>query len=216
MRWELEELAREALEMAPDVCVPVNPKKLAKCLGLSVHRLTEKAPDGCEGLLVGTKIFVDYAQRAERRQFSIAHEIGHHLLRTHGLPDTENNADYIASAVNLPRLDFEPDLKRYGCTRYGWDLIALRARHRHASFEAIARRIVSMREARAVVFDWPLLGQRKAGWYTVPWDHAPTADEKLAANEARASGAPVPLHSGLTAWPVLQHDWHRVITIASL
>jgi hypothetical protein len=212
MRWDLEEIARITLE-EHDMGTPVNTEVLAKKLKLTIHTWPE-----CEGVLVGTRIFVDPLLREERRQFAIGHEIGHYLRRQLGLEDAENvtatderAADYLAAALLQPRLDFEAALKRHG-----WDLIRLHAIFRNASFEAIARRIVALRDARAVVHDRPLRGQRPAGWYTIPWEHRPTHEERLAVEEAIACGAPVELRTGLTAWPVLQHDWHRAIALTAL
>jgi hypothetical protein len=205
MRWELEELARLALERA-DISAPVNAAQLARRLGFTVYH----APD-CLGLLVGRGIYVDDALRAERRHFSIAHELGHALQREAGLPDTERSADYLASALLLPKDDFDRDLRKRG-----WDLLALHARHRWASFEAIARRIVALREARAFVFDRPLQGQDAPRWYSVPWGLRPSHDEVVAAEEAFLCGAPVEVVAGVTGWPVIQHDWARAITVAAL
>lgn len=205
MNWELEQIATRVLEEL-DVQLPINPDVLAHRLGLTVV----DGGRGCEGLLLLElgQILVDETLRPERRAFAIAHELGHYLLRREGLPDTERDANYLASALLLPRAEFERDLRREG-----WDLIKLRARYRWASFEALARRIVALREARAFVFDKPLAGQRQPGWYSVPWGQRPTQTEKHAARMAAQLGAPVEPYGGLTAWPVLEHDWHRVITL---
>lgn len=204
MWWEMEEAARLALERA-NVGVPVDPELIASDQGLDVHHAET------EGALVGRFIFVDRRLRRERRAFAIAHEIGHHLMRDTPLWKSERAANYLASALLLPRFDFEADLRRYG-----WDLIALCAHHRFASFEAVARRIVALREARAFVFDHPLAGQREPSQYSVPWGLVPSDEELLAAAEARVYGAPIELRAGLTAWPVLEHDWHRVITVQNV
>jgi hypothetical protein len=209
MQWELEELAREALERA-NASTPVDPEEVVISEKLSVWN----AGSGCDGYLVGRRIFIDDALRRERRAFAIAHELGHHLQRkyagTRGLRDTEAGANYLASALLLPKLEIEAELRR------GWDLIRICARHRFASFEAVARRIVALREARAVVFDRPLAGQKPPSWYTVPYGGRPTDLELDAAREAASCGAPVAISSAITAWPVIEHDWARVITVASL
>ena len=204
MRWELEELARAILESS-NVGPPVDPEEIAFRLGL----LVQHSP-GCEGLLVGERILVDDSLRPQRRAFAIAHELGHHLQRLHGLSDTEAGANYLASALLLPRDDFERDLRRHG-----WDLLRLCCDHRFASFEAVARRIVALREARAFVFDNPLRGQRESGWYSVPWGLNPSEDERIAAQEAVDFGGPVEVVAGVTGWPVIEHDWVRVITLTS-
>lgn len=206
MRWDLEELARELLE-ASDLSSPVDPELIAIDLGLTV---LDGGP-GCAGFLVGETILVDEALRLERRAFTVAHELAHYVLRERGLPDPEHAANYLASAVLLPRDDFDRDLKRLG-----WDLIALCARHRFASFEAVARRIVALRGARAFVFDKPLRGQREPSWYSVPWGQHPSDEERLAAAEAVASGTPVEVRAGLTGWPVIQEDWARAITVTAV
>lgn len=204
MRWELEELAREALERA-NVSSPVDPEIVA-----DRHKLVVRHA-ATDGLLIGRTIYVREEHRRQRRAFAIAHEIAHWLLRRAGIPDTEANANYLASALLLPRLEFEAALRRYG-----WDLIMLCALHPFASFEAVTRRIVALREARAVVFDKPLRGQRRPSCYTVPYGLVPTDEERMAAREAVRSGAPVELRAGLTGWPVLEWDWHRAITLAAL
>lgn len=208
MDWEREELAREALEEA-DLSPAIHPYLLAHRLGF---RVRDGGP-GCEGVcLDATKeILIDESERAERRGFGVCHETGHHLQRRHGLRDTEAGANYLASALLLPRLEFEIDLKRHG-----WDLLALKSRHRHASFEALARRIHALREARVTVFDEPLRGQGRRGWYSVPRGGRPTRNERAAANEAADGGAPVEVVAGVTGWPVIEHDWIRVIVVTAL
>lgn len=213
MRWELEEVARAALERA-NLGPPVDPDVLADQLGLVVR----DGGIGCEGLLIGLEILVDESLRPERRAFSIAHEIAHYLARAEGLETagvrdrrTEQQADYLASALLLPRHDFEIDLRRCG-----WDMLRLRARHRWASFEAVGRRIVALRDARMHVFDKPLAGQRPVSSYSVPWGLSPTEDELEAAREAVKHGNPVEVRAGVWGWPVVQHDWARAITLAPI
>lgn len=206
MRWELEEVARETLERA-NVGTPVDPEDVAIDQELD---LFDGGP-GCGGYLVGRKIIIDNALRRERRAFAIAHELAHWLLRRRGIRDDETSVNYLAAALLLPRFEFESDLRQRG-----WDLIALCARHRFASFEAVARRICALRAARAVVFDRPLRGQQRPRWYAIPRGHRPTDLERDAASEAVATGAPVVITSEITAWPVLEHDWHRVITLANV
>lgn len=211
-RWDLEEVARLELEHA-NIGTPVDPEYLVIDHGLTVMDAGASPSRRCrQGLLIGRAILVDEQLRRERRAFAIAHELAHYLLRLHGLRDTEKNANYLGAALLLPRGDFLVDLRRLG-----WDLIALRARHRLASFEALARRVTALCTARACIFDKPLLGQAPAKSYVVPYDGTPpTHEERLAAREAALCGAPVDLRAGLTAWPILEHDWHRVITLAAV
>lgn len=208
MDWELEQLARETLE-AVDAPLPIDPDWIAYRLGLTVM---DGGP-GCEGLLLDElgQILVDDSLRRERRAFAIAHELGHFLLRRAGRPDRERDANYLASALLLPRDDFERHLRRYG-----WHLERLRGVHPLASFEALARRVVALRKARAFVFDKSLADPAKRRWYSVPSGARPSRAEWEAAKSAAESGGPVLPYPGLSAWPVLERDWHRVITLADL
>jgi hypothetical protein len=205
MRFELEELAARALEEA-DLGAPVDPDVLAHRLGL---RVLDGGPT-CTGVLLpdGT-VLVNDAERPERRAFTIAHEIAHCVLRSAGLEDDEPSANYLGAALLLPKDDFERDLRRCG-----WDLLHLRARHRLASFEALARRICALRDARMFVFDRPQDAPRR--YYSVPWGLRPSDPEREAADEAERCGAPVEIVAGVTAWPVVEHGWHRVITLAAI
>ena len=208
MRFDLEEVARCTLERA-NVGAPVDPEFVVDAEGLAVYDISGAACHQCrQGLLIGRKIMVDDTLRKQRRAFAIAHELGHYLLRTLELPDTEASADYLASAILLPRDDFERDLRRHG-----WDLIRLCALHPYASFEAVMRRIVALRDAQGFVFDLPLKGQRAASWYSVPYGRSPSDEDVLAAREAIREGVPVEIRDGLTGWPVLEHDWHRSIVL---
>lgn len=202
MQWEREELAADALRRTRLAGTAPDPDVIAKRLGLLVR---DGGPD-CDGVLIGDRIFVSETMRPTRRAFTIAHELGHWLQREAGLPDTEASADYIAAALMMPIHPFARDLDSTG-----WDLLQLHARFRLASFEAIARRIVTLRDARAVIFDRPLSGTPR--WSADPSDHAPMLVEVLAADRALATGAPVTPRRGLTAWPLIEHDWQRVIVV---
>lgn len=207
MRWDLEELARVALERA-DMGAPVDPDVLAYRRGLRVY---DGGP-GSAGLLIAKRIYVDETLRSVRRAFTIAHEVAHDIQDEHGMPRIEWVADYIAAALLCPRLDFEASLRRMG-----WDLLHLRARYRLASYEVLARRIVALREARACVFDRPLQGQRDPTSYVIPHDGSPPDEDEIdAAREAIACGTPVKYRAGLTAWPIIETAWARAITVANL
>jgi uncharacterized protein DUF955 len=206
MQWDLEELATHVLE-AKNVSVPVDADLLAGKLEL---RVEDGGPTCTGGLFEGGLILVNDAERPERRAFIIAHEIAHYLLQLRGWRDSHDAVNYLAAALLLPREDFERDLRRWG-----WDLLRLHARHRWASWEVIARRICALREARMFVFDRPLQGQTPAHWYSVPWGLRPSELERDACGEAIRWGARVDIYPGITAWPVLEHHWHRVITIAT-
>jgi len=207
--YSLEELARETLEEA-DLGAPVDPDVLAHELGVAV----QDGGPGCQGLCIPGEraVVVDDSLRPTRRAFALAHELAHLLLVTHGFPNTEANANYLGSALLLPRDDFTRDLRRFG-----WDLLLLQSRHRLASMEALMRRVVALRpETRGWVFDRPLLAGRRPSKYSVPWGLRLSHLERTAAAEAGASGAPVQVVAGVEAWPVFEHHWKRVVVLADL
>jgi hypothetical protein len=203
-RFELEEVARLALERA-GVGAPVCPDALA----IGLHFEIRHAP--VRGKLIGRTIYVDEDLRPEIRAFDCAHELGHHLCDEAGLPNTERNANYLASAMLLPSFEYKIDLRRHG-----WDLRALRRLHPNASWEAHARRLAALRGARVIIWDRPLPPYDIRGkTRTVPWRAQPTHEERIAAHEAVRSNEPVEMRAGLIAWPVLEPWWHRVIVVTA-
>ncbi len=207
--FELEELARQTLEKA-NIGTPVDPDILASELDVVVM---DGGPN-CHGLHLhdSNRIWIDDSARSERRSFAVAHELAHLLLRRAGLPNTERNANYLASALLLPRDDFRRSMRRVG-----WELLLLKSEHRHASFEAIARRVVALRpRTRAWVFDKPLAGQPGRKRYCIPYGGRLTHEESEAARLAAGHGAPLELVAGVEAWPLLEASWLRVIVLADL
>lgn len=193
-----------ALETA-EVSAPVCPDELAVGLRFKIRH----AP--CRGKLVGRTIYVDEGLRPEMRAFDITHEIGHHLCNEHGLPNTERNANYLGSALLLPRFEYSIDLRREG-----WRLERLRLRHPSASWEVHARRLSALRDARVIIWDRPLPPRTEpTDTRTVPWGLTPTREERIAAREAVMSRAPVELRPGLIAYPVLEPTWHRAVVVSS-
>src|SRR5690606_3462804 len=109
---DLEEVARHELERGEWTGF-VDPEELVLDRELTVMDCGPSPNARCrQGLLVGRSILVDENLRRERRAFAIAHELAHFLLQLLGLPNTEGNANYLASALLLPRADFQVDLRR--------------------------------------------------------------------------------------------------------
>lgn len=203
MDWQLEQAATRVLDETNQGGDDVRVELVAKRLGLVVR---DGGP-GCHGLLFGKEILVDERLTKPRWNFVVAHEIGHFDAQRTGRRDTEWAANYFASALLLPRDAAETALRQTGR-----DLLLLMARFRHASGEAIARRISALREARVLVFDRP--EGKPETWYGVPNRLRPVAAELEAAEASFAEGVPVEIYAGVTAWPLFQEGWQRVIVIS--
>ncbi|GDL91046.1 hypothetical protein BvCmsKSP035_02636 [Escherichia coli] len=78
--------AKKLLDRYWDRRLPVDPFKLAKAWGAHVEALEESAynNDGLSGLAVIKKgvprIYFDSSEHSNRQRFTVAHELGHHVL----------------------------------------------------------------------------------------------------------------------------------------
>ncbi len=93
----------------------------------------------------------------ERQNFSLAHEVAHVLLGHSGElgPLEENEADTLASELLLPREQFEPEAWR--------NLRELKELFPHASFEALARRKITLTPGGLTIWDNMKLVRRLSG-----------------------------------------------------
>jgi Zn-dependent peptidase ImmA (M78 family) len=155
----LDACGAEVLEDAGIEQPPVDATVVAKRMGLVVARneamplrgrfvrLADRLSDG-EGQ--GT-IVVGPAERPERLQWAVAHEIGesvaHRVFQALGVPSEragenarERVANHLASCLLLPRAWFAVDGESLD-----WDLAALKRRYATASHELVARRMLEMR-----------------------------------------------------------------------
>jgi hypothetical protein len=191
------------LQRAGEPDPPVNSFAVAKALGFRVF-----ASPMAGARLVGATIEVCAKYRRERQQFHVAHELAHVGLRWCGLEANETSCDYVAGAVLLPRREFDRDLKETA-----WDVRALRAKHVNASAEVIARRIVTMRDAVACIFDNGKLKTRVVSPWLPEGYRRISAFERSLADEVLENGATV--HAGNLVWgfAVFSGNWRRVITV---
>lgn len=201
-RGALEGIARDVLETTGLDTPPVDAFELAAACGLTVCRSGAPGARYARGC-----IWVDATVRTERQHGLVAHELGHWALDRARDRNTERAARYLAGALLLPRTAFDRDL---AATR--WNLVELHALHPNASYELIARRICTIRDAVAVVVDngrvtarvdrdgWlpPELGAR--GWALV--------------DEVLRTAAPVNPANLCWAVPVFDGTWRRVVLVA--
>jgi Zn-dependent peptidase ImmA (M78 family) len=240
----LPELTPDEFAAALDACAvevlweaavegpPVDAELVAQRLGLVVAQ-DESMP--CRGRFVrltgrafaapgqGT-ILVGPAERPERRQWAVAHEIGesvaHRVSATLGIrseavpPDArELVANHLASCLLLPRNWFAAD-----GVAFDWDLFALKERYATASHELIARRMLEMNPP--VVITLCDLGRVQWRRGNLPGRVPRMLPEEQAAWQRSHAGGAIasetldPAATGLErvrAWPVHEPDWKREI-----
>ncbi|WXT44230.1 ImmA/IrrE family metallo-endopeptidase [Salmonella enterica subsp. enterica serovar Infantis] len=94
--------AKKLLDRYWDCRLPVDPFKLAKAWGARVEALEESAynNDGLSGLAVIKKgvhrIYFDSSEHSNRQRFTVAHELGHHVL---GIPRTESTIGIMSGII---------------------------------------------------------------------------------------------------------------------
>ncbi|TSC79899.1 MAG: hypothetical protein G01um101425_376 [Candidatus Peregrinibacteria bacterium Gr01-1014_25] len=79
----IEDMATKVLKDHKITEAPIDPKKVAELIGLSVVEVPHDNDDLCGLLLKGDKkaiIGVNALHHSNRKRFTIAHEIGHYLL----------------------------------------------------------------------------------------------------------------------------------------
>jgi hypothetical protein len=168
-------------------------------------------------------IVVAPAERSEREQWAVAHEIGESaayrvfdrlgLAFDETLPTArEMVANRLANSLLLPRRWFVVDGRELD-----WDLMALKDCYSTASHELIARRMLDMRPPIVVtVCDHGRIHWRRSNSASQPPSLLP--DEKRVWEESHLTGlqtsiAPDP-ESGLASircWPIHEPSWKREI-----
>src|SRR5882724_335447 len=160
----IDDCAADVLWEAGIIEPPVDAALLAERIGLVVAqneampirgrfvRLADHSGrDATAGDHTQGTIVVGPAERPERLQWAVAHEIGesiaYRVFATLGVqPEVapssarEIVANHLASALLLPRMRFAADGRELD-----WDLFGLKSRYATASHELIARRMLEMR-----------------------------------------------------------------------
>lgn len=150
-----------ALEVLREVGVngPVDAREVCEACGVEVRAWKYHF-----GMRNGDAIWYPEAAPIERRQFIVAHELGHWLLEDYGFdPDNEERANRIAAAITMPRDLFRvsarlapsrvEDLsRRYHVDQTAVVLRLAEVQVRHASI------VVTPRKVHARGVDWELPG----------------------------------------------------------
>ncbi|MEX2309782.1 MAG: ImmA/IrrE family metallo-endopeptidase [Pirellulales bacterium] len=227
----LDACAAEVLWEAGVTEPPVNALAVADGLGLVVARDFAMPYRGrfirlaeCEGRGGGQgTIVVGEADRPEREQWAVAHEIGESIAFRvfHRLgvafdealsTARERVANRLASCLLLPRRWFAVD-----GLELDWDLVALKDRYATASHELIARRMLEMRPPIVItVCDHGRVHWRRSNVTSRPPCILP--EEKTVWRAARETDLPaeetLDLETGVSrvrCWPIHEPGWKREI-----
>jgi hypothetical protein len=227
----LDACAAEVLWEAGVTEPPIDALAVADGLGLVVARrprmtcrgrFVQLAEGGGRGAGIGT-IVVAPAERPEREQWAIAHEIAESvawrvfqrlgLLFDEALPTArEHVANRLASCLLLPRRWFDADGQQLD-----WDLAALKDRYVTASHELIARRMLDMRPPIVItVCDLGRVRWRRGNHAARP--PAMLREEKALWLQSHETGLPtettLDAETGLglvRCWPIHEPGWKREI-----
>ena len=239
----LSEIPDEELAAALDVCAsevlweagitdpPVDALAVAHAIGMVVTRddalpyrghfvrlaEREKGGGGQATIVIGQ------AERPEREQWAVAHEIGESVAYRvferlgvrfdEALPTArELVANRLANAMLLPRRWFVRDGRELD-----WDLFALKEQYETASHELIARRMLEMRPGVVItVWDQGRIYWRRSNVTARP--HETLSEERAVWRDAHTTGLPIDellnMESGLSrvrCWPVHEEGWKREI-----
>ncbi|MCA9239074.1 MAG: ImmA/IrrE family metallo-endopeptidase [Planctomycetales bacterium] len=226
----IELVVRELLWEAGIEHPPVDALEAARRLGCVVvpsehapHRAYRVRVASC-GVRTEEVIALAPEDRPERRQWSVAHELGeahaHRLFRYLGIGPRdcpgaarEQLANRFANCLLLPGRWFLP-----AALACDWDLAALKRRFATASHELIARRFLELHEGSIVV---TVIDNGQQTWRRGSrWRAPPAAPCELAAwNKAFETGRYVDCPVGrdqvtrLRVWPVHEHGWRREILL---
>lgn len=225
----VEMVAREVLWEAGVDAPPVDAIDVARRLGCSVVAVTGHEGRASRVTLGGLRVGGDVIRlrpddRPERRQWSVAHELGELLAgrvfqrlsldpaEAHASA-REDVANQFASCLLLPRRWFQPTAHRHD-----WSVAALKEDFRTASHELIARRIITLNGgpiAITVIDNGAQTWRRGSRWRPPP----PCRAELEAWKTAFDTGKPVAAYCQadqvrrVRAWPVHEADWKREILL---
>jgi Zn-dependent peptidase ImmA (M78 family) len=239
----LSEIPDEELAAAVEICAsevlweagvtepPVDAVAVAEGIGMAVARDNSlpyrghfvRLAEREEGGGGQATIVIGQAERPEREQWAVAHEIGESLAyRVFGrlgvrfdevLPTArELVANRFANAILLPRRWFVRDGREMD-----WDLASLKEQYATASHELIARWMLEMRPGVVItVCDQGRVFWRRSNVTARPPEML--AEEREVWRDVHATGLPVDklldMESGLSrvrCWPVHEEGWKREI-----
>jgi Zn-dependent peptidase ImmA (M78 family) len=169
-------------------------------------------------------IVVGPAERPERLQWAVAHEIGESIayrvfaalnVQPEVAPSSAREivANHLASALLLPRMRFAADGRELD-----WDLFGLKQRYATASHELIARRMLEMHPPIVITMcDQGSIRWRRSNAAGRPPKMFPR--EERAWERCHEIGSPTsatldPATTGLElvrAWPIHEPEWKREI-----
>lgn len=217
--------------------LPVDATVVAERLGLVVAqnhalacrgRLIELA-DPRGGVATQSTIVVGPAERPERLQWAVAHEIGESVvyrvfaalgIRAGHAPEDarEQIANHLASCLLLPRDSFAAD-----GPRFHWDLFALKQRYSTASHELIARRMLEMSVPIVItLFDQGRIRWRRTNAGSRPPQLLPEESRVWRSAHELSEPASATLDSSTTglesvhAWPIHEPEWKREIVRSAI
>jgi Zn-dependent peptidase ImmA (M78 family) len=219
--WEagVESPPVDALVVAQRLGLIVAHDDRTACRGRFV-RLADRAR-GSDGL--GT-IVVGPAERPEREQWAVAHEIGESVahrvfealgVRAETAPDDTRElvANHLANCLLLPRCWFADDGRAAD-----WDLAVLKERYATASHELVARRMLEMREPIVITLcDMGRIHWRRSNLPARVPRLSPEEHELWQQTHATGLAASATLDPSATglervrAWPIHEPDWKREI-----
>lgn len=216
----LDERVGKVLAQAGIIRPPVDALQVAAAVGMVVALDERQAGRARRVRLRGTSsILIRSEPRPERRQWSVAHEVGEQLVhevfarlgidgRAAVAGAREKIANALANRLLLPSPWFLADAK--GCD---WDLFALKSRYRTASHELVARRMLDFPPPVIIsLFDQGRLTWRKSnqpGRVPVPSPAERTCWLKVHERQSisQIRQGPVSIH----AWAIHEPGWKREI-----
>lgn len=102
LAWEI--VIREHIEELPIKLIPLCKKMHIKVIKYSdAPQIPDKSGDGCQAV-IGGNMYILYNDGVsdERKRFTIAHELGHIIMRHSGFPEDESSANVFASRLLMP------------------------------------------------------------------------------------------------------------------
>lgn len=211
----IEQTVERLLALARIEAPPISPERIARALKINVLDGPLPMRRGQSYRYRGMK-FVDIGKtdRAERRNFTLAHEIME-LELPNALDDKELRHEIAirgAAALLCPTRFF-----RDACTANAFDLLELKAAFATASHEVIALRSLDFAEAIVSVFDNGRLVNRQTSY---PFGAGPVSPEERDLVKAVMRSGEVQQDAweggSATAYPVFENEFKRVIVRTTL